>query len=195
MRYRNLFCIFFIIFILTGCSLISLETEAVTEDSSCITVGTIFEAKNLDSRLVLMDHKETLAADGLYYISWGMNRQETDKSKEEDDTQQYDAQLYLLLGEGKSSEEAQRNMDTWLTAAKSNYEIITEKDVSCNEQSYSVILYNRNSADSIYDKGISAFGTADHIAVCMELICTENFNEDLETILTDFLNNCSYSTD
>lgn len=194
MRYHYLFCFFFITLILTGCSATSAKTEADAENPSHITVGNILEVKNIDNRLVLLDHKETLAADGLYYISWGMNCQEDDKNNENDSSLQYDAQLYLLLGESISSEEAQHNMDTWLTAAKTNYEIVTEKEISCKEQSYSILLYDRNTTNSIYTKGISAFGRIDQNAICIELICTENFDEDLETILTDFLDNCSYST-
>lgn len=194
MRYRYLFYFFFITLILTGCSITSTKMENATENTSHITVGSILEIKNTDKRLVLLDHKETLAADGLYYISWGMNCQEDNKNNEDDSSLQYDAQLYLLLGEAISREEAQSNMDTWLTAAKTNYEIVTEKEISSNEQSYSILLYDRNTTDSIYTKGISAFSRIDQNAICIELICTENFNEDLETILTDFLANCSYST-
>lgn len=191
MHYRYLFYFIFVISILTGCSASVSKSENSTEDPSDIFVGNLLEIKNTNSRFVLLDHKETLSADGLYYLSWGIEYEEAAESSSEDNTS-YDAQLYLLLGEAANSEEAQHNMDTWITAAQKNYEIITEKEISCNEHSYSVIHYNRSSADNNYTKGISAFGTFEQIAVCVELIGTENFQEELEDILTEFLNNCFY---
>lgn len=191
MRYRYLFCIFSLIFLLTGCSLSVFQSPKTTDDPSDLFVGNLLEIKNTNSRLILLDHKETLAADGLYYLSWGMNPNESEESSGED-LASYDVQLYLLLGEAANNEEAKLNMDTWITAAQTNYEIIEEKEISCNECSYSVIRYNRNSAENGYTKGISAFGTLEQIAICVELISTENFQEDLESILIEFLNNCFY---
>lgn len=215
MRYQNLFCSFFILLILTGCAAPFSKLDPAIEDSSYITIGNILEIKNLDNHMILLDHKETLAADGLYYISWGItnpeiNSQETEKletniqqtesqekneKNHEEVLQPYLAQLYLLAGEAKNSEEAQRNMDAWLATSKENYQILTEKEISCNEQTYSVLLYSRSDAEHIYTRGISAFSTINHIAICIELISTKDFPEDLETTITNFLNHCSYLTE
>ena len=191
MQYRTLFCSFFIVLMLTGCASFLSKTEPITEDSSCITIGNILEVKNPDSRLILLDHKETLAAEGLYYLSFGI----TDQNNKEEELQSYPAQLYLLAGEAKNNEEAQYNMDTWLSASKENYQILEEKEISCKEQTYFILSYSRSNVDSTYTKGISAFSTINQIAICIELISTENFSEDLETTITNFLNNCSYFTD
>lgn len=105
----------------------------------------------------------------------------------------YDAQLYLLLSEFTSAEKAQENMDAWLDRARSNYEISAEADTVCNEQAYLMITYTFPDENTPYARGVSAFAVHGNSAVCMELTCQEDFAGDLETILTEFLENCSYS--
>lgn len=104
----------------------------------------------------------------------------------------YDASLYLLLGESKDSASAQKNMDIWFDIAKNNYEILDEKTVTCNGQDYTLITYNCINDNNPYKRGVSAFSTLESSAVCIELTCCEDFGEDLEPILTAFLDNCYY---
>lgn len=193
MKLKNiltLFCFTFAI-LLVGCS--SPLKEEPVEDLDEITVGHFLKVKNTDERLTLLDKKDALAADGLYYAAWVAGKAEPYENSDGDTVDLYDAQLYLLLGEAKSSEAAQSSMDTWLGAAKTNYEIVKEEEISCNGQSYTILAYNCKSADNPYDRGVSAFGTFASSAVCIELTCREQFEEEIETMLTDFLNNCEYS--
>lgn len=170
------------------------EKEAV-ENTAHLTMGHSLEVNNNNSRLILIDDNSTLAADGLFYASWGMGDSETYENSDGDTADLYDANLYLLLGELKDHVSAQNNMDTWLNAAKTNYEVLGEEELTCNGQSYTLITYNCISEDNPYDHGISAFGAIGSSAICIELTCRETFNEDLKTILTDFLDDCTYTTE
>lgn len=194
MKLRHFLFLLCIMFMLVGCySTSSLQENGPVENVTKLTVGHSLEVKDIDSRLTLVDNNSTLAADGLYYVSWGMGESRPYENSDGDSVDLYDASLYLLLGESKNPESAQNNVDTWLNAAKSNYEILNEELVTCNDQTYTLITYNCISENTPYEQGISAFGTIGSSAVCIELTCCENFNEDLKPILTDFLDNCYYT--
>ena len=105
----------------------------------------------------------------------------------------YDAQLYLLLGEFTSNEKAQDNRNEWNEKAKTNYEISVEEETIYNEHPYLIITYTFPGENNPYSRGVSAFGIYENSAVCIELTCQENFAGDLQAILTEFLENCTYN--
>jgi len=195
MKLKHIACSLCIILLLTGCSLFpaTKQDNYTADDTSCITIGGYLKINHTDNDMVLLDNKDTLAADGLYYASFGMGGTKDYKDNDGSTIEFYDAQLYLLLGENKDGKEAQDNVDTWLAAGKSNYKVHKEKDISCNGQSYHTIIYSCENKSSPYVRGISAFATVGNYAVCAELTCRDDFTGELETILTGFLNDCSYN--
>lgn len=198
MKLKPLLCILCAALMLTGCahaSLLSQETKEDTwADSGFITVGHNLTIQNTGNRLTLLENMDVLSADGLYYATWTMGDSEPYENSEGNTVDLYDAQLYLLSGEFSDSQHAQSNMDKWLTAGKSNYEVLSEEDITCNGQSYSLITYNCINENNPYERGASAFGIYQNNAVCIELTCRENFEEDIRTILIDFLNDCTYGS-
>lgn len=181
--------------ILTGCSLNLLEKAGDSvENTPYVNIGTCLIVDNTDTDLILLDNQSTLATDGLYYASWGIGNSEPYENSEGDTADLYDAQLYLLLKEAKDETDAENYMETWISAARENYEILEEKEISCNGN-YLQIMYNCNGPDNPFQKGCSVFGVFERNAICIELTCRENFKQDLDTIITNFLNRCSYRED
>lgn len=195
MKLKIKYVIFFLCtaLLLPGCSPLSpkLEKEPV-EHKSHLLIGHSLEVENTDSRLVLVDDNSALAADGLYYVSWGMGAPTPYENSNGDTADLYDASLYLLLGESKDAASSQKNVDTWLNAAKENYEVLEEQEAVYNGQAYTLLTYRCISEDNPYDRGISAFAAADGISLCAELTCQKDFPEDLDKILANFLEHCSY---
>lgn len=195
MKRKILFCICFLSFILTGCHALSLtnETAANTwEDSGYVAIGQNLIVSNADNRLSLLEDKDTLSAEGLYYAAWTIGSSKPFENSDGDTVDLYDAHLYLLLGEYPSNEHAKNNMEKWLTAGKNNYQITNEEEVTRNGQAYTMISYQFINENNPYDRGVSAFGIHDKNAVCIELTCQESFEEDLQEIMLQFLDNCSY---
>lgn len=181
--------------IFTGCtSKPQTTTDGQPWQDNWTTVGKSLGIE-VPEKLVLLDNNDTLAADGMYYASWGIGNFVPYKNSDGDDIDLYDAQLYLLTNEATSGEKAKTNCDTWLSAAKSNYKIQSENTLNINGQDYTLLKYVCNSKDNPYDRGISAFGIYGTTAVCAELTCVENYTEDLETLLISFLNGCHFSAD
>ena len=187
-------CILCITAILSGCAVLTSgsenDTTVITKD---VQIGGSLTVRNADTRLKLLSNLDTLSADGLYYASWAVGNSEPYENSDGDTVDLYDAQLYLLLGEFKSSETAQQNMDNWFTAGQTNYNITAEENVTCNGQSYTVVTYNFDNEENPYERGVSAFGVHQNLTVCVELTCRENYQEDLYEMLIDFLNGCTYN--
>lgn len=179
---RYLLCILIIaLFSLAGYYFISspidLGKDDTWADSGFLKMGNNLTIKNSDNTLTLLDSKDVLSANGLYYATWTMGEE---------------VQLYFVLSEHKSAAEADNDMTKWMDLAKGNYEVLTEEEAICNGQPYLLITYNCVNEDNPYDRGISAFGVRDNDTMCVELTCMQNFKEDLKTILTTFLDNCTY---
>ena len=185
-------CALCIMLTLTGCSSSASSAENAAAASGDVTIGNYLSIQNIDSRLTLLNNLDTLSADGLYYASWVIGDAQAFENSDSDTVDLYDASLYLLSGEFKNMQYAQENMDSWLAAAKKNYEILNEEEITCNGQTYSLITYNSTHEDNPYARGISAFGVYENYAVCIELTCRDEFTEDLRDILVDFLDCCSY---
>lgn len=194
---RYLLCILIIaLFSLAGYYFISspidLGKEDTWADSGFLKMGNNLMIKNADNTLTLLDSKDVLSANGLYYATWTMGEPQAHVNSDGDTVDLYDVQLYFVLSEHKSAAEADNDMTKWMDLAKSNYEVLTEEEVVCNGQSYLLITYNCVNEDNPYDRGISAFGVRDNDTMCVELTCRQNFEEDLKAILTTFLDNCTY---
>lgn len=191
---KYIVCILCIAALLTGCSALTFDSgNGVAADSEYVMIGSRLTVHNIDTRLTLLSNMDALSADGLYYASWTAGDSEPYENSDGDTVDLYDAQLYLLLGEFKSSDAAQENMENWLATGQTNYDITDEQTVTCNGQSYTMLTYSFLNEENPYAHGVSAFGVHDNISICVELTCKENYEENLAEMLTEFLNNCTYN--
>lgn len=179
---------------LSGCSSAAptSTTDGTAWDESWFQIGTTMGVEEPE-QLTLLESKETLAADGLYYATWVTGDPVPYENSDGETVDLYDAQLYLLVSECSQESDAQSNCDIWLAAAKENYEILSEETVICGDQSYNVISYRFADADVPYDRGVSAFAVIGTDAVCAELTCVETYEGNLDSLLNGFLEGCHYS--
>lgn len=183
------------VFLVGGCAAPQIEEEVPETDAEGnLSVGTVLTVSKPDDRLKLLESKTALAAQGMYYATWVAGYPEPYENSDGESVDLYDAQLYLLLEEAGSAGKAAEDMETWLEDARDNYEVSQEEQISCNGQDYTMITYTCKDPDSPYDRGVSAFGTAGENAVCIELTCVEDYEDDLRDMLTGFLECCTYST-
>lgn len=175
---------------LSGCSLPG-ESYQVDSQTGTITVGDAVIITKPDERLQLQT-EQNISANGLYYVPWAIGEGEDFVNAEGKNAKLYDAELYFLLGKTASPEKAQEGMDSWVETARENYNILTEETLTINEHEYTVITYTFKDESSPYIGGASAFATSGSNAVCTEFIRRESFPDDAKTMLTDFLENCSY---
>lgn len=199
MKIKKCICILTITMTLalTACSVlpaIDSGDDLTDVNAEYVTIGNILTVHNADDRLTLLHNMDTLSSDGLYYATWTAGDPEPYENSDGDTVDLYDAQLYLLLGKYKNAETAQENMDSWLNAGRSNYDVTEEGTILCGEQSYTVITYTFTNQENPYARGVSAFGVYENCAVCVELTCREGYDEDLQEMLIDFLQECTYGS-
>lgn len=180
---------------LSGCSPASrlIVEEAPVENKAHLDVGKNLSIDNKNENLILHDYKEALAGDGLYYAAWHIGDAKPYENSDSDTVDLYDAQLYLLLGEFTNGEKALENKGAWIETGRNNYEISEEKELSCGGLDYLIITYTFKNKENPYARGVSAFTVHDKYAVCVELTCQEEFGENLEAILTGFLEGMTFN--
>lgn len=196
-RFKYLLCVLCIaLFSLAGYYFLSSPIELTNEDtwadSGFLKIGRNLTIQNTDNTLTLLDNKDVLSANGLYYATWTMGESESFVNSDGETVDLYDAQLYFILSEHKNTAEADNDMTKWMDLARSNYEVLTEEEIICNGQPYLLITYNCVNEDNPYDRGVSALGVRNNDAMCIELTCRQDFDEDLKNILITFLDNCTY---
>lgn len=197
MKLKLSICIFVISMLLGGCSGSMLAEEPLDDtwsDSGFVQIGSSLTIENSDNRFTLLENRNTLSAEGLYYATWTIGDPIPYENSEGDTVNLYDAHLYLLLGEYSSGDHAAENMQKWLSAGKNNYEVITEEEITCRQQTYTLITYQFSDSDNPYDRGISVFGSCHKSSVCIELTCRETFTEDLRPLIITFLEHCTFQT-
>jgi len=165
------------------------------QNEAPVIIGKYLEVSGPGSPFTLLDNKDVLAADGLYYATWGIGDHVPYVNSDGETVDLYDAQLYLLYNECTSDEEASRKTASWLAAAEENYDISASGPLTCEGRTYTEIVYTCTSETSPYTHGVSLFQADGENALCMELTCCENFKDDPETLMQKFLASCHFSTD
>lgn len=177
---------------LTGCSSASSTAkDGQKQPEGQTEIGTVMTA-NAPQEFILLDNKDVLAADGLFYAAWGAGNPVPYENSEGETIDLYNAQLYLLASEENSEKDAEKSRQAWLASAEGKYKIQTTDTITCNSQSYTLITYDCIGEDTPYDHGVSALGVCGANAVCAELTCTKDYDGNLTVLLKDFLNNCQY---
>lgn len=194
-RKKQLFSLFLCTFLfLDGCSSAPAETlDGQKWDEDWTQIGTLLGVEPMEP-FTLLDNKDILAADGLYYAAWTAGSPVPYENSDGDMTDLYDAQLYLLFNETADESSAEKKYQTWLASAKDNYEVHQEDTITCNGQSYTRITYDCVSENNPYDRGVSVFGICGANVICAELTCVEDYSADLVQLLTGFLEGCHYSS-
>ncbi len=189
-------CLLLSCVLLSGCSAFSRtagrEPDKQSGEAGPVKIGSVLEA-DAPEQLTLLDNKDTLAADGLYYATWTAGDSVPYENSDGETIDLYDAQLYLLVSESTDAEAAEKDCRVWLASARDNYDIQETEAITCGGQDYTLIIYDCISEDTPYERGVSAFGVCGANTVCAELTCVEDYKGDLTALLKEFLDSCRYS--
>jgi len=180
---------------LTGCGTVlppEKAADGLDWDEDWITVGSMVGV-DTPQGMEPQENNEALASNGMYYATWSLGEGEPYTNEDGEEVQLYGAQVYLLLGGYKSSEEAENTLAQWEEMAKLQYDVDGTMAQSHNGQDFTVITYTFNSETNPYARGVSAFGTYRNYAISAELTCQEDFDGDAVQLLARFLDNCHYA--
>ena len=173
----------------------SRAVDGTAWDGNWTMLGAALGVEEPGNGLVLLDNNTALAANDTYLAVWASGKAMPYVNADGDDTEIYEAQLYLLLMGCKDAASARANVDDWTARTNEIYTVTDTRTEIYNGQSYTLLTYACGSDTNPYHRGISAFAVFENYAVSAELTCLEEYNGDAAAILTAFLNGCHYSAD
>ncbi|KIR02209.1 hypothetical protein P261_01023 [Lachnospiraceae bacterium TWA4] len=183
--------IILLLLVLTACTSSPTKTiDGEDWDENWIKIGRSMGVEN-QANYTLVENKDTLAANGLYYATWGIGKSKPFTNENGETSDLYEAQIYALVTECTSEESASSKTNELIQSAKNNYHLESEETLD----HYSIVTYNYKKATSPYTHGISAFTTIGKNSICIELTAQNEFTDDLKSILVEFLNDCHYAKD
>ena len=155
-------------------------------------VGKTLVAPAPPEGFTLLDNKDILAANGLYYASWVNGEPQPYENSDGKTVDLYDAQLTLVVQENKTEEKAASAVSGWQELAQQNYDISDTQTLTAGGQEYTVIQFAYQDESNPYAFGVAAFGQKGTSAIEWELSCQESYTGDALAVLTEFLNGCTY---
>lgn len=193
-RFIALLCLSLSLLLAAGCQRAPTATrdgEPWSED--WIRVGAVLGVEPPGNGLTLLDNKDALAASNLYYAAWTIGERTDYVNADGDTVDLYDAQLYLLLEDCKTEEDAAADAADWQAMEEASYQVTDTVTLVCAGQEFTVLVYEVDREDNPYARGAVAFGVYETHAVNAELTCQDSFEGDALAILTEFLDGFHYA--
>lgn len=177
---------------LCGCSETNKSTLSTEADGS-IKAGNYLTISPAPAPLTLLDSKDTLTADELYYASWTVGDSTKYKNEDGQTVDLYKAQAAMVAAERDDAPAARKDIESWRSASEDNYDISSSETEEIGGQEYEIITYTMKNPKSPWKGGVSAFGAAGKTAVCTELTYQDGFSENPEELLAKLLECFHYS--
>lgn len=182
--------------VLCGCAKYpSQAVDGTAWDKDWTMLGAALGVEEPGNSLVLLDNNTALAANDTYLAVWASGEAIPYINTDGDDTEIYEAQLYLLLMGCKETANARTNVDEWITRTNEIYAVSETHTETYNSQEYTLLAYTCGSDTNPYSRGVSAFTVFENYAVSVELTCLEEYAGNEAAILAAFLTGCHYSAD
>ncbi len=177
-----------------GCSVKDedLKSDPLVNADGTAPVGKTLVAPAPTDDFTLLDNKDILAANGLYYACWVSGEPQPYENSDGDSADLYDAQLTLVVQENKTEQKADAAVTGWQELAQQNYKITDTQTLTAAGQEYTVIQFAYQDESNPYAFGVAAFAQRGTSAIEWELSCRESYTGDALTVLTNFLNGCTY---
>lgn len=179
----GLLCLF-----LTGCA---EEMGPAKPGDGPLLVGN-FVRVDVPREIRPMEYNDVLAADGMYYAAWSVGESQPYTNEDGDEAEIFDAQVYMVLSEKTSAENAAVALDEMLEMASSRYHVESTVSEDYLGQNYTVITYRYLSETNPYAAGAAAFAVRGDRLINVEVSCREETDDPL-ALLRDFLEGCRYT--
>lgn len=157
-----------------------------------VPMGDTFAVEPLNG-FTLHESNDMLSASGIYYAAWSCGEARDFVNADGKDAKVFDAQIYVLLKECVSGDAASQETEAWIAREKESYETTEAENQTFGDQKYDVLLLISGNEDNPYGYGIAAFAVRGDCAISVELVCSDRFTGDPQTVLAGFLNGFHYS--
>ena len=162
-------------------------------DARWTMLGSALGVEEPGSGFTLRDNNSILTANDTYLCTWISGEPAPYVNADGDDTELYEAELYLLLVGCKDEANAATARDEWLAQEERTYNILEKRTETHNDVDYTLLIYEVASDTNPYARGATAFGTYKNYALSAELACLDEYAGDAPAILGAFLDGFHYN--
>ncbi len=128
-----------------------------------------------------------MTGNGMFYATWTTGEGRTITNAQGAEATAYDAQIYLLAKGNETAEKAEVELSAWMEREKSFYETDESYAFTAAGQSFWILRLRKALPDNPYRSGIAAFAVHGTDTISIELLCTDSWTGDAESILQSFL--------
>lgn len=158
-------------------------------------LGRVLGVEEPGHGLTLLENPVVLTGSDTFYASWTIGDPTPYTNEDGEETDLYEAQLYLLVYGCADEENARAAVADWTDRESALYDISDTFTEEIGDQSYDFFSYTVYSDTNPYARGTGAFAVRGSYALSAELTAVEGFTGDTRAILEDFLAGCHYSAD
>lgn len=177
--------------LLTGCGR-AAEDPHPDWDGSWTRIGEHIGVEPLEG-FELNEYNDAMSIYGIFYSTWTSGEARETTNAEGESASVYDAQIYLLLEECGSTEDAENDIGAWTAREKQSYETGEAQEIDVAGQNFRLLPLLSGSADNPYIRGAAAFAARGELAVSVEFLCSEDFVGDPQVLLEQFLSGFHYA--
>ena len=140
----------------------------------------------------LEEYNDALSVNGIWYAAWSCGEAYTVPAAEGEEATAYEAQIYLILREFRSEDDAKTNVSSWIEREGQHYEAGELQSLTAQGQAFQVLPLLSAGPDNPYSHCAAAFAVRGDLAFSVEVLCVEGFDGDAQEILALFLNSIHY---
>lgn len=177
--------------LLAGCSEPAAQSHPEW-DESWFRLGEDIGIEPLEG-FSLNESNDTLSLSGLYYATWTCGDGRDYVNADGEDATVYDAQIYVLLQECGDGETAAQEVKEWIAHEEQSYTCGETSTEVFGTQEFKILPLLFGTEGNPYGSGVAAFAVRENLAISVELVCSDQFTDDPQPVLTQFLAGFHYS--
>lgn len=139
------------------------------------------------------ESNDMMGLSGVYYAAWTNGDARAFTNAEGEETTIFNSQIYVVAQECATEADAKQNLAAWMVQEKQNYETGAETTVTLNGLEYTLLPLLSGSESNPYGFGCAAFAVSGTNALCVELVCSDTFTGEPQSVLESFLRGLHYS--
>lgn len=178
--------------LLQGCANGSADTLPSGWSGDWVLLGNFLGAEPLEG-FSLNEIKDALSVGGIYYATWTCGQAREHTNDEGEQAKVYDAQIYVLVQECRNEAAAATQIGAWIARESQSYSVDEKTAYIAAGQTFDLLPLLSARAENPYTQGVAAFAARGNMAICVELLCAEDYTGDPQAVLEAFLNGLHYN--
>ena len=189
MKRKVFTLIMVLVLLLTGCG---SNARQANWDEDWTVIAPFLAAEPMEG-FAFGESDDVMGIGGVYYATWTNGDARSFTNAEGEETVIFNSQIYVVIQECRSEEEAQQNIAAWKVREKQNYQVSEEFGINLNDHDYTILTMISGNEGNPYGFGMAAFTVSGTNAICVELVCSDTFTGNHQVVLEEFISGLHFS--